>query len=140
MKILMPIDGSDYTKRMLSYVAAHEELLGPGHSYTLLTVVAGIPAHAARFLERGTLDAYYAEEAERILEPVCAFARQHGWNADIQRLHGHAADEIARVATTGGYDLVVMGSHGHSALGGVVLGSVASGVLARCRTPVLLVR
>jgi hypothetical protein len=28
MKILLPVDGSDYTKRMLSYIAAHDELLG----------------------------------------------------------------------------------------------------------------
>jgi nucleotide-binding universal stress UspA family protein len=33
-----------------------------------------------------------------------------------------------------------MGSHGQSALGNVVLGSVASGVLARCDVPVLLIR
>ena len=33
-----------------------------------------------------------------------------------------------------------MGSHGHTALGGVVLGSVTTGVLARCKLPVLLLR
>jgi nucleotide-binding universal stress UspA family protein len=36
--------------------------------------------------------------------------------------------------------LIVMGSHGHSSLGNVVLGSVANRVLARCKTPVLLIR
>jgi nucleotide-binding universal stress UspA family protein len=35
---------------------------------------------------------------------------------------------------------VVMGTHGHTALGNAVLGSVAQGVLARCKVPVLLVR
>jgi nucleotide-binding universal stress UspA family protein len=34
----------------------------------------------------------------------------------------------------------VMGTHGHTALGNVVLGSVASGVLARSKVPVLLIR
>jgi nucleotide-binding universal stress UspA family protein len=33
-----------------------------------------------------------------------------------------------------------MGTHGRSSLGNVVLGSVASGVLARSRRPVLLIR
>jgi nucleotide-binding universal stress UspA family protein len=37
-------------------------------------------------------------------------------------------------------DLLVMGSHGMSALKLVVLGSVAAGVGARCTTPLLLVR
>ena len=42
MKILLPVDGSDYTKRMLSYIAAHNELLGAGHDYTALTAVSKI--------------------------------------------------------------------------------------------------
>jgi nucleotide-binding universal stress UspA family protein len=33
-----------------------------------------------------------------------------------------------------------MGSHGHTALGNLALGSVATGVLARCKVPVLLIR
>ena len=36
--------------------------------------------------------------------------------------------------------MLVMGSHGHGSLGSLVLGSVASKVLAQCTTPVLLVR
>ena len=30
MKVLLAVDGSDHTKRMLSYLAAHDELLGAG--------------------------------------------------------------------------------------------------------------
>jgi nucleotide-binding universal stress UspA family protein len=55
-------------------------------------------------------------------------------------LRGHASEEIAVLANEASPDLIVMGSHGHSALGNVALGSVANGVLARCKTPVLLVR
>ena len=40
MKILLAIDGSLVTKRMLSYVAAHDELFGPSHDYTVVNVVA----------------------------------------------------------------------------------------------------
>jgi nucleotide-binding universal stress UspA family protein len=36
--------------------------------------------------------------------------------------------------------MVIMGSHGHSTLGNLVMGSVATKVLAHCKTPVLLVR
>jgi nucleotide-binding universal stress UspA family protein len=36
--------------------------------------------------------------------------------------------------------LVVLGSHGHSALGNLVMGSVATQVLAECKVPALLVR
>ena len=53
---------------------------------------------------------------------------------------GHAADVIAAFAASEKPDLIVMGTHGHSALGNVILGSVVSGVLARCSQPVLLLR
>ena len=140
MKILLPVDGSEHTKRMLSYIAAHDELLGPGHEYTILTVVAPIPAYATRFLERGTVDGYYDEQAEQVLKPVRAFAGQKGWTIRVAHTQGHAAESIAARAAADKTDLIVMGTHGHTALGNVVLGSVASGVLARSKVPVLLIR
>ena len=140
MKILLPVDGSDYTKRMLSYIAAHDELLGAGHEYTFFTVVAPVPKYATRFLERGTLDGFYAEQAELVLKPMREFAAQQHWNAQLLHGHGHAAEAIAAQAAALKPDLIVMGTHGHSALGSTILGSVASGVLARCKTPVLLIQ
>jgi nucleotide-binding universal stress UspA family protein len=125
---------------MLSYIAARDELLGPGHDYTALHVVPAVPPHAARYLDRSALDDYYANEAEQVLQPVREFARQKGWKLEAVRMAGHPPDVISAHAGDGAYDLVVMGSHGHSALGSAVLGSVASGLLARCQTPVLLIR
>lgn len=125
---------------MLAYVAAHNELLGAAHDYTFFTSVAPIPSHATRFLERSTLDGYYDEQAEQVFKPVRAFAEQQDWTYRTAHVHGHAAEEIARIAETGKYELIVMGSHGHTSLGNVILGSVATGVLARSRRPVLLVR
>jgi nucleotide-binding universal stress UspA family protein len=140
MKILLALDGSSQTHRMLAYLAAHDELLGAGHAYTLLTVVAPVPAHAAKFLDRQTLDGHYAEMAAAVFKPVLAFAEQQPWTVHPLHLIGHAAEAIAEFATEEGFDLVVMGTHGQSSLGNMVLGSVATGVLARCKVPVLLVR
>ena len=67
MKILLPVDGSKYTRRMLSYIAAHDELLGAGHQYLLVTVVPKLSLRAASFIDRDTLDAYYQEEADKVL-------------------------------------------------------------------------
>ena len=140
MKILLPVDGSDYTKRMFSYLAAHRELLGSGHEYVLFTAVPAIPGYAANFLDSNTLEGYYNDAADEVFKPLRAFATQQGWK--VRELHdrGPAADAIAEVAKAEKPDLIVMGTHGHSALGNVVLGSVTGGVLARCKVPVLLVR
>ncbi|MEP7297520.1 MAG: universal stress protein [Burkholderiales bacterium] len=140
MKILMAVDGSHVTKRMLSYVAAHDELLGPGHEYILVNVVAPVPGYAAALLQAKTLDMHYREEAEKVFHPLRSFTDQQGWNVKLVHAHGHAADVIAGLAESEHADLVLMGTHGHSSLGNVVIGSVTTGVLARCKVPVLLIR
>ena len=140
MKILLPVDGSDYTKRMLSYLAAHDELLGASHDFHFLNAVVPVPSYATRFLEDGVLGTFYRDEAERVLKPVRAFADQHHWNYRATFVHGYAAMEIARAADVEKSDLIVMGSHGHGSLSSVVMGSVANAVLARCKVPVLLIR
>ncbi len=43
MKILLAVDGSDYTRRMLGYLATHQETLGCGHDYTVLHAVLPLP-------------------------------------------------------------------------------------------------
>ena len=43
-------------------------------------------------------------------------------------------------AEKGKFDLLVMGSHGHGTLTNLVLGSMATKVIAHCGVPVLLVR
>lgn len=51
-----------------------------------------------------------------------------------------AEQGIASYAASGKFDLLIMGSHGVGALKNLVLGSVATKVLAKCTVPVLLVR
>ncbi len=140
MKILLPVDGSEYTKHMLAYIAAHDELLGRDHEYVAFTAVAPIPVHATRFLDRSTLEDYYGEQAGHVLDPIKAFAEHNGWKTRVAHAPGYAAETIAAFAVAEKPDLIVMGTHGHGALGNAVLGSVATGVLARCKVPVLLIR
>ena len=140
MNILLAVDGSEYTKRMLAYLAAHDELLARGAQYTAITVTASIPAHAADFLDREVLDSYYRDEADKILAPIKSFAAQQGWDMQVVKQHGVAAQVIAAYAEKSKSDLIIMGSHGHGYIANVLMGSVASGVMARCNRPVMLVR
>ena len=140
MKILLAVDGSAYTKRMLAYLAAHDELLGAQHDYTVLTVVPSIPPYAIDYLDPSMLQQYQADQAERVLGPVRAFVGQQGWKAQFLSTTGYAPDVIADHANKNAYDLLVLGSHGHGALLNVVMGSVATRVIASCQTPVLLIR
>lgn len=140
MKILLAVDGSPYTKRMLAYLAAHDELFGTMHDYTVLTAVPAIPPRAASVLDKSVVSSFYADEAAKVFKPIRTFFGKQGLKAAFVDKVGHAADVIAKVAESGDFDLLIMGSHGHSALGSLVMGSVTTRVLAGCRTPVLLVR
>ena len=140
MNILLAVDGSDYTKRMLSYLITHKDTLGPGHSYSVFHAVLPVPHGAAAFAGPALVHKYYEEEAKTVLEPIRAFLAEHGIDAAFVHKVGHPADEIASYAESGKFDLLVMGSHGVGALRNLVLGSVATKVLAQCRVPVLLVR
>jgi len=140
MNILLAVDGSDYTKRMLSYLTTHRDLLGANHSYTVFYAVLPVPHGAATFAGPALVHAYYEDEARKVLEPIRAFLEEHGVDASFVHKVGHPADEIASYAESGNFDLLIMGSHGVGALKNLVLGSVATKVLARCTVPVLLVR
>ncbi|MDT8990240.1 universal stress protein [Curvibacter sp. APW13] len=140
MKILLAVDGSPYSKKMLAYLSTHEALLSPQHDYTLFTVQAALPPRARAAVGKEVVQAYYADECEKILAPVAKFLTRHGINAKSAWKVGHAGQEIAKLAEDGGFDLLVMGSHGHSALANLVMGSVTTQVLAHCKVPVLLVR
>lgn len=140
MKILLPVDGSDCTKRMVAYLGAHEEVFGDRHEYVMLLAIQNLPANVASLLDAQAIDQYCGQEIEHVFEPLRAFAAQNGWKVRFETLDGDAGAVIARYAEQQKFDLIVMGSHGRTALANVVAGSVATSVLARCKTPVLLIR
>ena len=140
MKILLAVDGSAYTKKMLAYLATHNELFSTNNRYTLLTVQAQIPPRARAAVGKEVFADFHRQESEKTLAPVSTFLLRHGIDANSIAKVGHAGELISKTADSGKFDLVVMGSHGHGTLGNLVMGSVATQVLAHCKVPVLLVR
>ncbi|AUT66316.1 universal stress protein [Paraburkholderia terrae] len=140
MKILLPVDGSAFTKRALDFIARHGTLFGPSHTYMALTVVTQIPAHARRFfgtrrrrsvLPRGSRKG--AGTRARVRKPTFTLDNDAPCHRSCCGMHRC----IRQDAATGPHH---MGSHGHSAIANLVLGSVAAGILARCGIPTLIVR
>ena len=140
MNILLAADGSPYTKRMLGYVAAQQDWLGAHHRYVVVSAVPSIPPRAAAVLGRDVVKGYYDAEAEKVFKPIRAFFKQRGIAAEFVSKVGPAAEIIAKHANGGSFDLLMMGSHGHGSLLNAVMGSVATKVIAQCKTPVLLIR
>jgi nucleotide-binding universal stress UspA family protein len=140
MKILIAVDGSAYTKRMVAYLAAHDEWFGPRHSYTVIHGVLAVPHRAAAFVGQQMVREFYESDAELVFRPIRAFFAQQGLEATFIHTVGHVAQSIAELAEEGKFDLVVMGSRGHGDIANLVLGSVVTKVLAKCSVPVLLIR
>lgn len=140
MKILLAVDGSDYTQKMLAYLTTHGELFGADNAYTVLTVQPALPPHARAAVGKDVVNHYYADEMEKVITPVTKFLKDHGISVKSDAKVGPAGETIARFAEEGNFELIVMGSHGHGALVNLIMGSVATQVLAHSKLPVLLVR
>ena len=140
MKILMAVDGSAHTRHLVDYLVSHADWAAPTHHYTVVHCVAAVPPGAASMLNSEDLRAYYDEEADKVFASIRDVLREKGLQAEFVAKVGNAGDTVAHMAEKGGYELVMMGSHGHNALGKLVLGSVATRVMAQCHVPVLLVR
>ena len=140
MKILVAADGSPFTKRMLAYLAAHDEWLGTHHDYTVVTVVPPVPARAAAVIAKDVLKAHHDEVAQEVFKPIRAFFERQGLKATFVARVGDPAEQIAATADKGDFDLLVLGSHGHGSLVGLVLGSVVTKCVAHTKVPVLIVR
>ena len=140
MKILVAVDGSPFTKRMLAYLTAHDEFPGRANDYTVLHAVSPVPARAASVIDKATLAQYYQDGADKLFKPIRTFLGKQGINAQYVFKVGHPSETVASFAETAKFDLLIMGSHGHGSLTNPVMGSVATKVLAQSKVPVLLVR
>ncbi|MDL2059003.1 universal stress protein [Mesosutterella sp. AGMB02718] len=140
MKILLPIDGSEYSKNAIDFVASRTTLLGTNPKIELLNVQVPLPARASRLVGREALDKYYKEEADKVFEVAKKSLKRNGIEVAENFAVGAPDEKIAAEAEKLGADLIVMGSRGLTPLKGLFLGSVTTGVLARTKCPVLLLR
>jgi nucleotide-binding universal stress UspA family protein len=74
------------------------------------------------------------------LDQAVELAAQKGLEAKAELLRGNPAHAIVAYADSVDADLIVVGSRGHGAIAGALLGSVSSSVLRQATRPVVVVR
>ena len=141
MKILFATDGSAAALSALMSLVDRRAWFSGNVTLTLLTVHLAIPfKRAAAWAGHDLLQKYYDEESDAALAPAIAALRSRGVAFETVKRVGDPASTIVAAAAESGCDLIAMGAQGHSALAHLMLGSVATKVVATSALPVLLLR
>lgn len=140
-KILVPLDGSDYSESVIEHVKAIA--LGCNVPETvLIAVIEPFRIQASR-APAGWLIKMQKEAgnaAQTYLQSVAEKLQVDGVNAQTEVLEGTAAETIIDYAGKNKIDLIVMSTHGRSGISRWMYGSVADRVVRNSTIPVLAAR
>ena len=146
MKILVAVDKSEesqqalrYTCHLLEHFDADVDAL-----YVKENVVESVAESSyAPFTTREDVEKAIEAEAEKTVEEIfeaCEICLGGKVPCSPLVAVGDPAEEILQCAKEGFYDLIIMGSHGHSLLRGFFLGAVHAKILHHALQPVLIMR
>ena len=145
-KILVPLDGSKVSQKAAQY--AVDLAKRTGASLLLLSVIdnrfivgQAVSAIASPTHVKETVDDYLKQSVQAATDAIVKLCARNRVHCKTAVRTGHPVEEIIKEAKRSKAGLVVMGSHGKSALKAAVLGSVTYGVLHKdTKIPVLIVR
>ena len=141
MKILVAIDGSPQALAALEKLVGKLGFFREAPRLTLFHVHPPVPHTAAvTIVGKEAVEKYYRDESEGVLESAGAFLSGRGIPFRGEWRVGDPAEEIVKLAADDGSDMIAMGTHGHTALVNLVMGSVATKVVALSKLPVLLLK
>ena len=138
-RICCPVDFSETSRVALETSAGLAKREGAELALVYVlempAAVAEFPMLPAEFLEQTT------REVEKKLERWRSEAEGlRGGPVRAEVVSGSPAGEIVRHARAGGFDLLVVGTHGRTGIRHLVLGSVAERVIREAHCAVLVVR
>jgi nucleotide-binding universal stress UspA family protein len=138
-KILLPFDGSVSSVNAARYAAEMAKLYGAHitsvHCYEEWdTNLTEIPETLIRDIR-----ANKKKDAEVVLEKAKGIFENQGVKYTLETIDGAPGYVLANRSKSKEYDLIIMGSHGHSDIAGLFLGSVTHKVLNTIYCPVLIV-
>jgi len=140
LKLLVAIDGSAASERVAGYLV-NLHRAGVDAEFHLLNVqIAAVSGHGRSFVNQSDLDAYYREEGNAALAAARVMLDAAGIAHRDHLAVGHVATTLCEFVNSHGLDGIVMGTHGRSGLGGLLMGSVATEVVREARVPVTLVK
>lgn len=138
-KILIPVDASECAKRAALYAATMASDY-PELQLHLLNVQDTVEPRLHASLTAQEIKAIQALESQRVMQPVMEILDQAGVPYHTEWRAGETGQTIANYADEIGCAGIVMGTRGMSAIGNLVMGSVANKVAQLAKVPVTLVK
>jgi universal stress protein A len=141
-RILFPTDFSECGRAAEKYAWALSERFGAELHvlHVLADIMMTIPEPGSAMAVPQNFLGEMKQEAERALDKILPQATKAGLRVVRATRMGNAYVEIVKYAEEKGIDLIVVGTHGRSALMHMLLGSVAEKVVRHSACPVLTVR
>jgi len=144
-KVLIPIDGSQFSLQILPYVA---RFLRPEENELILLGVAEEPQMVAIEGPGSENLTIYVDQAEASIQanfddemlPYRRMLEKDGFTVSTRVRFGDPIPEIEQCIEAEAIDLVAMTTHGRTGLSRILFGSVALHVLQHATVPVLLYR
>jgi len=145
-KILVPTDGSKAAQKAAIYAVELAQQVKA--AVIILSIIdkrslsgQTVPARKTAMHLIEPIEDYLREAAEGYAGQIEKLCAEHEVTAKIVITAGHPVEDIVKEARRAKADLIIMGSHGKSALTAAVLGSVTYGVIHNdTKIPVLIVR
>ena len=136
--ILLPFDGSSHSINATRYALDLAKLTQARvtiiNCYEWRMNVSEVPDSLIEDLKSNA-----KRDAEFVLNKAKGIFENQGVEYRLETVVGPAGYVLANLAKSKEYDLIIMGSHGHSDIAGLFLGSVTHKVLNTIYCPVLVV-
>ncbi len=141
-KILFPTDFSEASHHALDYAVKLATMFGAELEIVhIMFDEANIVSFYLPQMTMHNISGEFEEGATKQFDEFLANAPElEGVKYTRKLLKGTPYNEIAKEAEAGGYDLIVIGTHGRSGLEHVLFGSTAEKVVRKAPCPVLTVR
>jgi nucleotide-binding universal stress UspA family protein len=137
VNILVPYDGSDFSKRALT--RACQMAKEDGSTVSVLYVIPRYE-EMVNFFKTDAIRKSLLHEADKITAAAKEFAAQQGAMVKTLVAEGHASDRIVEISKEQNHDLIVMGSHGYRGVNKAIMGSTTERVILDASCPILIVR
>ena len=136
--ILVPYDGSANAKRALQY--AIDTAGRTGDEIHILNVQTPVSGDIAGFVGGASIKQYHHDEGDKVLASAKRLLEKAGLVFHAHIGVGQPGPVIDEFADQLKCTHVIMGTRGHGAALGLLLGSVATHVVAHVKAPVTLVK